>query len=72
MRRLRLSPARINLLIRIAVVLTVVGLLLLVPILVTVSGAAVGLFMLGSLLITVSIALYVIGVVHELQQREVL
>jgi hypothetical protein len=72
MRRLSLSPGRVNLLIRAAVVLTIIGLLMLIPILLTISGFAVGLFMLGSLLITTSIALYVVGVIHELRERQML
>jgi hypothetical protein len=63
------SPARIDLLIRIAVVLTITGLLLLVPILITVSGAAVGMFMLGSVLIVLGIGLYVAAVLHGLRLR---
>jgi len=63
------SPARIDLLIRVSVVLTIVGLLFLVPILLTISGFAVGLFMLGSVLILLGIGLYVAAVIHELRVR---
>ncbi len=59
-------------LIRTAVVLTVVGLLLLVGILLTISALAVGLFMLSSLLITAGIVLYLAAVVRELRSREAL
>jgi hypothetical protein len=55
-------------LIRAAVVLTVVGLLLLLPILFAIRAAWVGLFMLGSLLLTMSIGLYVVAVVRELRR----
>ena len=58
--------------IRIAVVLTIAGLLLLVPILVTVSALAVGAFMLGSLILTTSMVIYLIAVVRELRRREAL
>jgi len=63
------SPARIDLMIRVSVVLTIVGLLFLVPILLTISGFAVGLFMLGSVLILLGIGLYVAAVLHELRAR---
>lgn len=63
----RLSTGR---LIRIAVIVTVIGLLLLIPVVLTISGLSVGLFMLGSLLIMIGIALYVGGVIQELRRRE--
>ncbi len=67
------TPVRgVNGLIRIAVLLAIVGMLLLIPILLTISGLAVGLFMLGSLLLTVAIVLYVVGVVRDLRQQTVL
>lgn len=59
-------------LIRAAVVLTVLGLVLLVPILLEISALAVGLFMLGSLLVTAGLALYVVAVVRDLRRREAL
>lgn len=59
-------------LIRIAVIVTMAGLLLLVPILLRVSGMAVGMYMLGSLLITLGIVIYVVGVVRELRRKEAL
>jgi len=59
-----------NRIIRVAVILTIIGLLLLIGILVTISALAVGLFMLGSLLITTGIALYVIAVVRELKEKK--
>jgi uncharacterized membrane protein YphA (DoxX/SURF4 family) len=68
MRRIRLPPT--DRLIRVAVILTILGLLLLVGILVTISALAVGLFMLGSLLITVSIALYLVAVIQELRHKK--
>jgi hypothetical protein len=55
-------------LIRAAVVLTVLGLLLLLPILFTIRASWVGLFMVGSLMLTVSMALYVVAVVQELRR----
>jgi hypothetical protein len=58
--------------IRAAVVLTVVGLVLLLPILLGVSAFGMGLFMLGSLLISVSIALYLGAVIQELRRTRAL
>ena len=55
-------------LIRAAVVLTLVGLVLLLPILFAIRATWVGLFMAGSLLLTLSILLYVIAVVRELRR----
>jgi hypothetical protein len=55
-------------LIRAAVLLTLAGLLLLVPILFAIRASFVGLFMLGSLLLTLAIALYLLAVVRELRQ----
>jgi hypothetical protein len=55
-------------LIRAAVLLTLVGLLLLVPILFAIRASFVGCFMLGSLLITGGIGLYLLAVVRELRQ----
>ncbi|HEX8438313.1 hypothetical protein [Archangium sp.] len=55
-------------LIRAAVLLTLVGLLLLLPILFSIRASFVGLFMLGSLLLTVSIGLYVVAVVRDLRR----
>ena len=55
-------------LIRAAVVLTVLGLLLLLPILFAIRAGWVGLFMVGSLMLTVSMALYVVAVVQELRR----
>lgn len=62
----------IGTLIRAAVVLTVLGLLLLIPILLEISALAVGLFMLGSLLVTAGLVLYVVAVVRDLRRREAL
>lgn len=59
-------------LIRVAVVLAVVGLLLFVPVLLTINALAVGLFMLGSLLVPLAVLLYVVAVVRELRSRKVL
>jgi hypothetical protein len=59
------SPDR---LIRAAVLLSLVGLLLLLPILFAIRASFVGLFMLGSLLLTVSIGLYVVAVVRDLRR----
>jgi ACR3 family arsenite efflux pump ArsB len=59
------SPDR---LIRSAVLLTLVGLLLMLPILFGVRASFVGFYMLGSLLLTVSLTLYVIAVVRELRR----
>ncbi|HEX8820793.1 MAG TPA: hypothetical protein VF794_12765 [Archangium sp.] len=58
-----------DILIRAAVLLTLVGLVLLLPILFSIRAAWVGLFMLGSLLLTVSIGLYVVAVVRELRRE---
>jgi ACR3 family arsenite efflux pump ArsB len=55
-------------LIRAAVLLTLVGLLMMVPILFSVRASFVGFYMLGSLLLTVSLTLYVIAVVRELRR----
>ncbi|QRK10615.1 hypothetical protein JQX13_11300 [Archangium violaceum] len=55
-------------LIRAAVVLTVVGLLLMLPILFSIRASFVGCYMLGSLLLGVSITLYVVAVVRELRR----
>ncbi len=55
-------------LIRAAVVLTVLGLLLLLPILFAIRAGWVGLFMVGSLMLTVSMGLYVVAVVQELRR----
>jgi hypothetical protein len=55
-------------LIRAAVVLTLIGLVLLLPILFSIRASWVGLFMLGSLLLTVSILMYVVAVVRELRR----
>ncbi|WP_257451874.1 hypothetical protein [Archangium lipolyticum] len=57
-----------DVLIRTAVILTLVGLVSLLPILFSIRAGFVGLFMLGSLLLTVSIALYVVAVVRELRR----
>lgn len=70
MKRIELPPT--DRLIRIAVVLTIVGLLLLIAILVTVSAFAVGSFMLGSLLITIGIGLYLAAVFRELRAKKAL
>ncbi|HEX8703053.1 MAG TPA: hypothetical protein VF815_29720 [Myxococcaceae bacterium] len=59
-------------LIRAAVLLTLVGLLLLVPILFSIRASFVGLFMLGSVLLTVAIVLYLVAVVRELRQSRAL
>ena len=55
-------------LIRAAVLLTLVGLLMMVPILFSVRASFVGFYMLGSLLLAVSITLYVVAVVRELRR----
>jgi hypothetical protein len=55
-------------LIRAAVLLTLVGLVLLLPILFAIRAAWVGLFMAGSLLLTLSLLLYVVAVVRELRR----
>ena len=55
-------------LIRFAVVLTVLGLLPLLPILFAIRAGWVGLFMVGSLMLTVSMGLYVVAVVQELRR----
>lgn len=55
-------------LIRAAVLLTLVGLLMMLPILFSVRASFVGFYMLGSLLLTVSLTLYVIAVVRELRR----
>ncbi|MFY0572441.1 hypothetical protein ACN28E_52585 [Archangium lansingense] len=55
-------------LIRAAVLLTLVGLLMMLPILFGIRASFVGLYMLGSLLLTVSLTLYVIAVVRELRR----
>jgi hypothetical protein len=55
-------------LIRAAVVLTVVGLLLMLPILFSIRASFVGFYMLGSLLLGMSITLYVVAVVRELRR----
>lgn len=65
----RLALPLTDRLIRAAVVLAVLGMLLLVPILATISALAVGLFMLSSMLIVTAIALYVVAVVRELRSR---
>jgi hypothetical protein len=57
-----------DVLIRTAVLLTLAGLVSLLPILFRIRASFVGLFMLGSLLLTVSIALYVVAVVRELRR----
>lgn len=59
-------------LIRMAVLLTIAGLLMLLPILTTISALAVGLFMLGSLLITAGLALYLLAVIRDLRRKEAL
>jgi uncharacterized membrane protein YphA (DoxX/SURF4 family) len=59
-------------LIRAAVILTIVGLLLLLGILFRISALHVGLFMLGSALITVAIVLYLAAVIRDLRRREAL
>jgi hypothetical protein len=59
-------------LIRTAVLLTLVGLVLLVPILFAIRASFVGLFMLGSALLTLAIVLYLVAVVRELRQRQAL
>ena len=66
------SLARTNRFIRTSVLLAIVGMLMLIPVLLTISGLAVGLFMLGSALLTVAIVLYVVGVVRDLRRREAL
>lgn len=60
------------LLIRTAVTLTVIGLVLLVPIVLEITAWGVGLYMLGSLLIAVGLALYVTAVVRELRREGLL
>jgi hypothetical protein len=57
-----------DVLIRTAVLLTLAGLVSLLPILFSIRASFVGLFMLGSLLLTVSIALYGVAVVRELRR----
>ncbi len=59
-------------LIRTAVLLTLVGLLLLLPILFSIRASFVGLFMLASLLLTVAMALYLLAVVRELRRQKAL
>jgi len=59
-------------LIRSVVLLTVVGLLLLVPINFAIRPHFVSLFMLGSVLLTVSILLFLVAVVRELRRGRVL
>jgi predicted membrane channel-forming protein YqfA (hemolysin III family) len=70
MRRLRLPET--DRMIRIAVVLAIAGMLLLLPVLLTINGMAVGLFMLGSLLLSVAIVFYVVAVFGELRRRDAL
>jgi predicted membrane channel-forming protein YqfA (hemolysin III family) len=69
-RRLRMPST--DRMIRTAVVLAIVGMLLLLPILLTISGMAVGLFMLGSLCLSVAIVFYVAAVYQELRRSEAL
>jgi hypothetical protein len=59
-------------LIRTAVLLTLVGLLLLLPILFSIRASFVGLFMLASLLLTGAMALYLVAVVRELRRQKAL
>jgi hypothetical protein len=59
-------------LIRTAVLLTLAGLLLLLPILFSIRASFVGLFMLGSLLLTGGMALYLLAVVRELRRQKAL
>jgi hypothetical protein len=56
-------------LLHLAVLLTVTGLMLLLPILFSIRPGWVGLYMLGSLLLSVSILLYLVAVVRELRRR---
>ena len=68
-----LPPGRISpKLIRAAVLLTLGGLLLLVPILFAIRASFVGLFMLGSGLLTGALVLYLVAVVRELRQSRAL
>jgi predicted membrane channel-forming protein YqfA (hemolysin III family) len=67
-RRFRLPST--DRMIRTAVVLAIVGMLLLLPILLTISGMAVGLFMLGSLCLSVAIVFYVAAVYQELRRSD--
>lgn len=69
-RRLRLPET--DRMIRVAVILAIVGMLMLLPVLLTISGMAVGLFMLGSLLLSVAIVVYVTAVFQELRRRQAL
>ena len=59
-------------LIRTAVLLTLAGLLLLLPILFSIRASYVGLYMLGSLLLTGAMALYLFAVVRELRRQKAL
>lgn len=59
-------------LVRVAVVLTIAGMLLLLPILFAISALNVGLVMLGSALIGAGLLLYLTAVVRDLRRREVL
>ena len=67
---MKLAPTGV--LVRFAVILTLVGLVFLLPILFAISALNVGLFMLGSLLITAGILLYLVAVIRELRSTEAL
>jgi hypothetical protein len=69
-RRVRL-PSN-DAMIRAAVILAILGMLLLLPILLTISGMAVGLFMLGSALLSAAIVLYATAVFRELRRSDAL
>jgi uncharacterized membrane protein YphA (DoxX/SURF4 family) len=70
MRRFQLP--RSGILIRTAVILTIIGLLLLLGILLRISALFMGMFMLGSALLTMGILLYLVAVVRDLRRREAL
>jgi hypothetical protein len=61
-----------DVLIRTAVLLTLAGLLLLLPILFSIRASFVGLFMLGTLLLFVGMDLYLVAVVRELRRQKAL
>lgn len=63
---------RTPVLIRIAVLLTTAGMLMLIPILLEISALNVGLVMLGSALIGLGLVLYLLAVVRDLRRREAL
>lgn len=68
----RVLRLRDDVLVRLAVILVISGLLLLIPVLLTINALAVGLFMLGSLLVPAAIVLYVVAVIRDLKGRRAL